>query len=111
MDYKDVMRECQQNISRTDLRPVFANEVFVATPIKTKKDKAGKLHREGYAELIFIDIVTRRPVSRIVLLPNLAKDLCRILEGKMKEFDKLIKNTKPDKSIEEEKPLPENYIG
>jgi hypothetical protein len=110
MEYKDLMKDCQQNIAKSELKPLFANEVFVATPIKTKKDKKGKLHREGYVELIFIDVVTRKPVSRVVLLPALAKDFVNTLASKMKEYDKMIKSTKVDKKKAKEV-APVNYIG
>lgn len=107
----------QENILASDLKPVFADEVIIATSVKGrrpqqqeseekrrgkgKKKKEEDLIKEGHVTLFFIDMGTRRPVAKIVLSPLTAEGFASTLSRNVETLNAELKSKEtPAKSKE-----------
>ncbi len=76
--------------------PIFADHVLVANIIKAHaedgKKKKGKVSKEGYVTLIFIDTLTHQAVSRVVVSKQTAEALEKALGESLEKFDKELKS-------------------
>lgn len=94
----DCMNKVQENISKSDVKPLFADDVVVITPVKATKI-GKKVRKEGHVVMIFMDMVSQQPVSKIVLSKTTSESLKNVL---IKVLDKLDKDLKSN-----EMPKPE----
>jgi len=92
------LRNIQQNLANTALRPVFADEIVVAHTIKGGKTTKGKPMKEAHLHLVFIDMTTQKPVDKIVLSPITAMGLYNALGESLAKIEKEIKNKKTEKA-------------
>lgn len=104
------MKELNIEIDPT-VKPIFADEIIVAVNIKQEKKK-GKLTKEGHLSLIFLDMFTKRAVSRIVISSNTAKALDNVLKINIERLEKELKSkTELKQPVKVETTSTEKYIG
>lgn len=77
-------------INLGDTKPIFAHDVGIVNTFRAEKTKKGKIKKEAFTELVFIDGVKKQAVSRVVLplsvmkiLPNLFMDNLRKIKKEM----------------------------
>ncbi len=92
------IRNIQQNIAATNVRPLYADEIVVAHTIKAGKNAKGKVMKEGHLHLVFIDMTTQKPVSKIVVSPITAMGLQKALGDSVVKIEKELKSKKFEKS-------------
>ncbi len=94
-----MIRNIQQNISSASLRPVYADEIVIAHTIKSNKEKdKKKVDKEAHLHLVFVDMVTQRPVDKVVISHITAKGLYTALGDTLSKLDKELKNNKVEKA-------------
>jgi hypothetical protein len=92
------LRNIQQNIASSPLKPVYADEVVVAHTIKAGKTKDGKINKEGTMQLVFVDMTTQKPVDKIVITPITAMGLYNALGESISKMETELKSKKVQKS-------------
>lgn len=63
------------NIAASELRPIFADATAIAVRFKALKNDKGAIEKEGFLEIIFVDMLTQKPLGEFVLTKNTAKEL------------------------------------
>lgn len=91
------MQKKQINIDPS-AKPLFADEVVVAHTVKQEKDKKGKISKEGYVTLLFVDALSNRAMSRITMSKTTAKTLAQILHRDVENLEKELKSKKAMKA-------------
>ena len=87
-----VMKQAQQNIMKSRMPPIFADEAVIITPIRAMKDKDGKITKEGHVVVVFVDMTTQQPVSKIAMTTTTAKNLERALTNSIERLEKDLKS-------------------
>ncbi|MCK5233590.1 MAG: hypothetical protein KAJ91_02120 [Candidatus Aenigmarchaeota archaeon] len=106
-----VMKQAQQNIMKSRMPPIFADEAVIITPIRAMKDKDGKITKEGHVVVVFVDMTTQQPVSKIAMTMTTAKNLERALANSIGRLEKDLKSKNiPTKPIEKTE-TSTKYIG
>ncbi len=100
------LRNIQQNLATTNIRPVYADEVLVAHTIKAGKNAKGKVSKEAHLHLVFIDMTTQKPVDKVVLSPITAMGLHKALGDSLVKIDKELRS----KRVEKGKKVDTDYI-
>ena len=100
------VRNIQQNLANSPVRPIYADEIVVAQTVKTGKDEKGKVIKEGHVQLVFIDMTTQRPVDKVILSRLTAKGLYKALGDSIVKLEKELKS----KKIEKNKKVETDYI-
>lgn len=100
------LRNIQQNMANSPLRPIYADEIVVAHTIKSGKDKDGQGKKEAHLHLVFVDMTTQRPVDKVVISTITARGLHKALGDSLDKLDEEIKKGK----IEKEKRTETDYI-
>lgn len=100
------VRNIQQNLATTPVRPIFADEIVVAQTVKAGKDKDGKIVKEGHLHIIFIDMTTQKPIDKIVISPLTARGLYNALGESLVKIEKELKS----KKLETSKKTETDYI-
>lgn len=84
--------------------PLFAHDVAMSTVTKAKKTKKGKVKKEAFTELVFIDALRKMAIARIVLpfdtleaLPEMIKENVKKIKKEMKDKE-MPKDTKTETS-------------
>jgi hypothetical protein len=99
------LKNIQQNIAATSVKPVYADEVVVAHTVKAGMDQAKKISKEGHIHLVFIDMTTQKPVDKVVISPITARGLVKALAESLVKIDKELKSKKlSSKPTEETSP-------
>ena len=70
----------------------------VAHVVKQEKDAKGKVKKEGYISLFFIDAITQRTNTRIVISKTTAKALAEVLKKDVETLEKELKSKKTMKA-------------
>ena len=86
-----VLKNIQQNIVQSNVRPEYADEIIVTHTVKAGKDNKDKVVKEGHIHLIFLDMTTQKPVSKIVISPITARGLTKALSESTQKLDKELK--------------------
>ncbi len=83
--------QIQVDVSR--VKPLFADEVLVASKIKAFKGEK-RVEKEGNIELIFLDQLTQPPraIARVVVSKHTADNFLRILGENVQKMDKDLKD-------------------
>jgi len=105
------MRSVQVDVSKT--KPLFADEVIVASKIKAFKDEK-KVEKEGNIELIFLDqlAVPPKAISRVVVSRHTAQGLLKILNENLQKMDKDLKDrSMPKQQVPQIQKQEKNYLG
>ncbi len=93
-------------------RPLFAHDVMISTIYKTSKTKKGNIKKEAHTELLFIDLLSKQAVARIVLPSNVLKVLPQLLNDNFKKVKKELKNKEmPKKEKVEINSTNASYLG
>jgi len=93
-------------------RPVFAHDVMISTIYKTSKTKMGKIKKEAHTELLFIDLISKQAVARVVLPSTVLKVLPQLLTDNFKKIKKELKNKEmPKKQKVEINSTNASYLG
>jgi len=92
------LRNIQQNIANSPVRPLYADEVVVAHTIKAGKKDKGKVVKEGHLYLVFIDMTSHKPVDKIVISPITAMGLYKALGESIVKIEKELKSNKVEKT-------------
>ena len=81
------------------IKPLFADKVMVATLLQSskEKDENGKIRKEGHVRIGFIDGMTNRVITDVVIGLMTAKDLTKILDDNIKKLDEELKSGEPPK--------------
>ena len=91
---------------------VFAHDVAISTIYKTSKTKRGKIKKEAYTELLFIDMISKRPVARVALPFTVLEVLPQLFTDNIKKIKKELKSKEmPKKQKVEIKGTNASYLG
>ena len=85
------MKKLQESLLKSDIKPLFADEVAVVTPVRATKEK-GQVRKEGHVVLIFMDMLSQQPVSKIVLSRTTAQSFSKILTNVLAKLEKDLKS-------------------
>ena len=101
------------NIADGNTIPIFVDDVLVGTILKGNKGKNGKIVKEGYLTLVGIDLVSQKPVSRIVLSKINAETVATRITDSIKKLDEEL--AKPgdikNQMLLDNKNVDKQYIG
>lgn len=98
-----ILRNIQQNIANSPVRPYYADEVVVAHTMKAGKDSKGKVLKDAHIQLVFIDMTTQKPVDKIFISPITAMGLHKALGEAIVKIEKELKSKKLEKAKKTEK--------
>ncbi len=94
--------------------PLFAHDVAMSTVTKAQKTKKGKVKKESFTELVFIDALKKMAIARIVLPFNTLEALPKMIDENIKKIkaDLKVKNmpTENDSKTETSKTA-SSYLG
>ena len=82
--------------------PLFAHDVAMSTITKEIKNKDGKMRKESYTELVFVDALRKSAITRIILPMSVLEEMPKLIEDNLKKIKKNL-NSKPEKHSKEEK--------
>ena len=101
------------DINLTNVKPLFAHDVAVSTIFKARKTKGGKTEKEAYIEFVFIDMITKLAISRVVLSVPTVKNLPKILNDILNKIEKELKSKeiRKEPKIETKRADAKNYVG
>jgi len=85
-------KNIQENIIKFPIKPLFADDVIVITPIKAMKINK-KVKKEGHVVLLFVDMLNQQPISKIIISESTAESLKKVL---IKVLNKLEKDLASD---------------
>jgi len=77
--------------------PLFAHDVAMSTITKSKKTKSGKIKKESFTELVFIDAFRKSAIARIILPMGVLEELPKIINDTLKKVKKELKDKEPIK--------------
>lgn len=91
--------------------PVHADEVILITPVKSMKDKKGKVRKEGHVVMVFVNVTTQQAVSKIEMSVNTAMNLRTTLERALERVNKELASKKMPEKRKESAESTQTYIG
>lgn len=98
-------------INLGNVPPLFAHDVIMSTITRARKTKKGNTVKETYTELIFIDIVRKAALARIVLPTNVLEEIPKMIEENLKKIRKDLKNKEMPKEQKIETKTKGSYFG
>ncbi len=98
-------------INLGNVPPIFAHDVVMSTMTRTRKSKTGKIVKESHTELIFIDIVRKAALARIVLPLNVLEEMPNMIEESLKKIKKELKSKETPKEQKIETKTKGSYFG
>ncbi len=100
------------DINLGGVRPMFAHDVAISTVYKTNKTKNGKIKKEAHTELLFVDMISKQAVARIVLPFTVLEVLPQLITDNIKRIKKELKNKEiPEKQKVEIESTNASYLG
>jgi 2-methylisocitrate lyase-like PEP mutase family enzyme len=92
--------------------PLFAHDVAMSTVTKAKKTKRGKVKKESFTELVFIDALRKMAIARIILPQDTLEALPKMIEENLKKIKKEQKSKEmPKDSKTETSKTASSYLG
>ena len=93
--------------------PIFAHDVAMSTITKAVKTKDGKMKKENFTELMFIDSVRKSAIARIILPQSTLEELPQMITEGLKKIKKETKSKDvPEEKIEKtEIKTTSGYVG
>jgi hypothetical protein len=85
------MKKLQENLSKSDIKPLFADEVIVITPVRAIKEKK-TVKKEGHVVFVFMDMLSQQPIAKIVLSKTTAQSFNKILGNVLVKLEKDLKS-------------------
>ena len=101
MEMPEWMKKVQENLAKSNLQQIFADEAFVMGAVKMGKASDGKVKKEGTIRMAFIDMTTMQPVSKIVLTLSTAKGLVNALNAQVVKLEKDLESKEVTKKSSE----------
>lgn len=77
-----------ENIIKSQLKPIFADGTAIAVKIKSAKNEKGAIEKEGQIEIIFLDMMTQQPLGEFVIGRITAKELISGLSNTLAGLEK-----------------------
>jgi len=106
MEVPEWVKRVQENIARSDIKPVFADEALVMGSMKVRKDEKGRIKKEGMMRIMFVDMTNMQPVSSVAITISTAHGLVNALGAQLKKMEEDMaskelprKPKKPDASL------------
>lgn len=99
------------NLTSTKLTPIFADDILIGQTIKQNKTKEGELEKEGVISFFFLDMMTQKPVAKVVISRLTALNFHHLLGDTLQKLNAELKSgkeTKQQMQIQTEK---HEYIG
>jgi hypothetical protein len=90
------MNKVQENITKSDIKPLFADDVVVITPVKATKN-GKKVKKEAHVVFIFMDMLSQQPVSKVVISKTTAESLKNVLAKVLAKLDSDLKSNEMPK--------------
>lgn len=109
MEVPEWLKRVQENIAKSDIKQLYADEALVMGTVKIGKTSDGKIKKEGNVRIAFVDMTTANPVAKIVISVSTAKGLVNALSEQVKRLEKDIESNELPKKPSEEPLL--TYIG
>ena len=109
MEVPEWLKRVQENIAKSSVQQIFADEALVMGTVKMGKTADGKLKKEGTVRLAFVDMTTMQPVAKIVVTVSTAKGLVNALNAQVTKLEKDLESKEVPKKPSEESML--TYIG
>lgn len=100
MEIPEWLKKVQENIAKSDVKQLFADEALVMGTIKAGKTADGKIKKEGSVRIVFVDMTSMQPISKIVVSLSTAKGLVNALSEQLKKMEKDLESKeiiKPEK--------------
>jgi hypothetical protein len=91
--------------------PLFAHDVAMSNITKSEKSKEGKVRKESFTELIFIDSVRKCAIARIVLPQSTLEQLPQMIEDNTKKLRKDMRNKEMPKEKDKPDKKNDSYLG
>jgi hypothetical protein len=105
-------RRCpRMDINFGNTVPIFAHDVLISTVTKAKKGDDGKVKKEIFNELVFIDSVKQSAITRIILPASTLEGLPKMIEETIKKNKKEMKLKEMPKEKEKESKKENSYLG
>jgi len=105
------LKKVQENLARSNIKPIFADEAVVMGTIKARQTEKGEVKKEGQIRIAFIDMTTLQPIAKIVVTLSTAKGLIRALQNQVKKLEEDLASEKIPKWAKKEKEPLLTYIG
>lgn len=109
MEMPEWLKKVQENIAKSDIKQVYADEALVMGAVKARKGDDGKIKKEGNIRIAFIDMTTSQPVAKIVLSISTAKGLVNALAEQLKKLEEDLESKEVPRKPSEKPSL--TYIG
>jgi hypothetical protein len=91
--------------------PLFAHDVAMSTITKSKKTKSGKVKKESFTELVFIDAIRKSAIARIILPMAVLEELPKTINDTLKKVKKELKDKEMPKQSKTEIKTTGSYLG
>ncbi|MDE1871018.1 MAG: hypothetical protein KGI06_02145 [Candidatus Micrarchaeota archaeon] len=93
--------QLNMNIANSSLKPIFADGTAIVMRVKTfKNPQSGEIEKDGYIEIVFLDMMKRQPVGEFVIGKNTAKELIDGIAQNITNLEKELKSKDMPKSPE-----------
>jgi hypothetical protein len=109
MEVPEWLKKVQENIAKSEIQQIFADEAFVMGTVKVGKGSDGKIKKEGTIRIAFIDMTTMQPVSKLVVTLSTARGLINALNAQVVKLEKDLESKETPKKTSAEPSL--TYIG
>jgi len=110
MEMPEWVKRAQENIAKSEIKPLFADEAFVMGAMKVRKDDKGKMKKEGMMRIVFVDMTNMQPVASIALTMSTATGLANALNAQLKKIEEDLESKEvPKKQKTQDTPL--TYFG
>jgi len=87
MEVPEWVKRVQENIARSEIKPMFADEALVMGSMKVRKDENGKMKKEGMMRVVFVDMTNMQPVASVAITISTAHGLVNALSGQLKKIE------------------------
>ncbi len=82
------------NLATTDIKPIYADDVLIGQTIKQNKLPEGTMEKEGLVSFFFLDMMTQKPVAKIVISRITAQQLHHLLGDTLQKMAAELKSNK-----------------
>ena len=91
---------------------LFAHDVAMSTITKANKTKKGKVKKESFTEMVFIDAVRKTAIARIMIPFSTLEALPKMIEDNLKKIKKDLKDKEmPKQEKAETSKTASSYLG
>ncbi len=98
------------DLAKSNIKPVFADEVAVIVKMKAAKNQKGEIEKEGQIGMIFIDMLKQKPVGEFVVTKATARALSMVLSQNVDNLEKELKSKELPKAPQIKTTTDTSYI-